>query len=134
LGGRIPAAYRIPIPRQIAFPAHLPVGLRDILARCLEFEPGDRYPDAALLAEDLRRHLSDLPLRGVANRSRLERWRKWRRRRPHALGVIVLLLAVAGGAAFAGVQALRQRDAEARENLRQAEAALREGQESLKRH
>ena len=36
----------------------------------------DRYPDAAALAGDLRRHLADLPLRGVPNRSWAERWRQ----------------------------------------------------------
>ena len=40
-------------------PSGVPVGLADIVARCLAFDPRDRYPDAALLAEDLRRHLAD---------------------------------------------------------------------------
>jgi serine/threonine protein kinase/tetratricopeptide (TPR) repeat protein len=60
------------------------VGLADIAAKCLAPDPDDRYPDAATLAEDLRRHLNDLPLRGVPNRSPAERLRKWRRRRPPA--------------------------------------------------
>src|SRR5262249_14287405 len=63
------------------------VGLADIIHKCLAHEPKDRYPDAASLATDLRRHLSDLPLLGDHNRSLAERWRKWRRRRPHALTV-----------------------------------------------
>jgi serine/threonine protein kinase/Flp pilus assembly protein TadD len=78
------------------------VGLSDVVARCLKTDPGERYPNAAALADDLRRHLADLPLRGVRNRSLPERWRKWRRRRPHALGaagVLALLLAAAGFAA-----------------------------------
>ena len=56
------------------------VGLADIIARCLADWPADRYPNAAALADDLRRHLEHQPLRGVANRSPVERWRKWRRR------------------------------------------------------
>ncbi len=60
-------------------------GLTDLVARCLSERPADRYPSAAALAEDLRRHLNDLPLRGVPNRSLRERWRKWRRRRPEDL-------------------------------------------------
>jgi len=60
-------------------------GLADIVRRCLAVKPAERYLDAATLADDLRRHLNDLPLRGVANRSFRERWRKWRRRRPSAL-------------------------------------------------
>jgi serine/threonine protein kinase/Tfp pilus assembly protein PilF len=61
------------------------VGLADIVEKCLAAKPADRYADAAALADDLRRQLSDLPLRGVPNRSLVERWRKWRRRRPAAL-------------------------------------------------
>src|SRR5262249_31050475 len=66
-------------------PAHVSVGLADILAKCLATRPEDRYATAAGLAEDLRRHLADQPLRGAPNRSLAERWRKWRRRRPYQL-------------------------------------------------
>jgi tetratricopeptide (TPR) repeat protein len=103
-------------------------GLADIVARCLEPDPNDRYPDAAALALDLRRHLNDLPLRGVANRSPVERWRKWRRRHPAALARGLLRLAAAGAvvaAVAASVVQYRQRD-------RQIEAALREGREKLR--
>jgi serine/threonine protein kinase/tetratricopeptide (TPR) repeat protein len=61
------------------------VGLADIVQKCLAANPADRYGTAALLADDLRRELDDLPLRGVPNRSLSETWRKWRRRRPAAL-------------------------------------------------
>ena len=57
-------------------------GLADILARSLSRDPGARYPDAAALAVDLRRHLEHLPLVGVPNRSLAERWHKWWRRHP----------------------------------------------------
>src|SRR5205085_8844896 len=62
-----------------------PAGLTDILDRCTAADPAARYPTAAVLAADLRRHLADLPLKGVRNRSLAERWGKWRRRRPAAL-------------------------------------------------
>ena len=61
------------------------VGLADIVEKCTANKPDDRYHDAAALADDLRRYLSEQPLRGVANRSMIESWRKWRRRRPAAL-------------------------------------------------
>jgi tetratricopeptide (TPR) repeat protein len=61
-------------------PPGVSVGLADILHKCLASKPSARYPDAAALADDLRRHLNDLPLRGVANRSPLERWHKRQRR------------------------------------------------------
>ena len=74
------------------------VGLADILACCLTDDPRQRYADASALATDLRCHLADLPLRGVANRSLRERWRKWRRRRPYRPALFVLALAVLAGA------------------------------------
>jgi len=61
------------------------IGLADIVEKCVASKPADRYANAGALADDLRRHLSDLPLCGVPNRSMVERWRKWRRRRPAAL-------------------------------------------------
>ena len=83
-------------------------GLADIVQKCLASKADDRYFDAATLADDLRRHLNDLPLRGVANRSYRERWRKWRRRRPFALArgtawlftLAALVVASASGYAF----------------------------------
>lgn len=77
-------------------------GLADILARCLAPEPADRYPDAQSVADDLRRHLADLPLRGVPNRSPLELWRKWRRRRPRSVAWLAGALAAAAALTVAG--------------------------------
>ncbi len=99
LAGTLPGTNAIPLSqcnRQVSR------GLSDIVARCLAGDQRDRYPSAAALASDLRRHLADLPLLGVRNHSPLERWRKWRRRRPHALIVasaLVLVLVAAGLAA-----------------------------------
>lgn len=74
-------------------------GLADVLARCTAPAAADRYPTAGEAAADLRRHLADLPLKGVGNRSLVERWGKWRRRRPFAapLGMAVAALLVIGG-------------------------------------
>ncbi|HVK13004.1 MAG TPA: serine/threonine-protein kinase [Gemmataceae bacterium] len=76
-----------------------PVGLADVLARCTSADPQTRYATAGDVAADLRRHLGDLPLKGVKNRSLPERWGKWRRRRPHVLPLaltLVALLAIGG--------------------------------------
>ena len=81
--------------------AEVSTGFADIIDRCLASNPADRYADAEELSNDLRRHLNDLPLSGVANRSLTERWRKWRRRRPHLLAIyaltaIVIFVAIVG--------------------------------------
>ncbi|MHB1424274.1 MAG: serine/threonine-protein kinase [Gemmataceae bacterium] len=102
------------------------VGLADVVARCLRPAPERRYRTAADLAIDLRRHLTDLPLRGVPNRSWSERWRKWRRRRPYALPLWGLLLAAALGSGLAIVHVSRQAN--------KAHLALRDGQIHLDRH
>jgi eukaryotic-like serine/threonine-protein kinase len=104
-------------------------GLRDVLTRCLRPEPAKRYPSAALLAEDLRRHLTHRPLVGVRNRSLAERWRKWRRRRPQALWLSLLVAACLAAAGAAGALSVRQA-AQRRESAREAlEQGLRQAEE-----
>ncbi len=90
--------------------AGVSVGLQDILSKCLAPKACDRYEDSSTLAVDLRRELDDLPLRGVRNRSLLERWRKWRRRRPGVLAwaVVGLVIALSLGAALAATAAVYQ--------------------------
>jgi serine/threonine protein kinase/Flp pilus assembly protein TadD len=86
-------------------------GLADLVNRCLAPDPADRYPDAATLAADLRRHLQDLPLRGVRNRSPAERLAKWRRRHPAAMawGATAAAAALAlGGFAMLDLQGAGQ--------------------------
>jgi serine/threonine protein kinase len=72
-------------PRSTRFAPEVSTGLGDVVRKCLATDPDDRYPDAASLAEDLRRHMADLPLRGVSNRNLRERWTKWCRRQPDRL-------------------------------------------------
>ena len=102
-------------------------GLSDILGKCLEIDPARRYTTAADLAADLHRHLANQPLCGVRNRSLLERWRKWRGRRPQALvsgllaGAVLItlsVLVVVAGVLVAG-------------RYREARAALEEGKVCL---
>jgi eukaryotic-like serine/threonine-protein kinase len=105
-------------------------GLADIVAKCLATEPVDRYRDAALLADDLRRHLNDQPLRGVANRSPVERWRKWRRRQPAAMtrwAALLAICAAAIGVLFVGKAYYTQR-------VREAENALVDGRKLRSDH
>ena len=75
--------------------------LADVIARTMATDPGDRYANASALVEDLRRYLADLSPRGVRDRNLIERWRRWRRRRPHALALLVMGIAVASVAGLA---------------------------------
>ena len=76
------------------------------------------------------RHLNNQPLHGVANRSPVERWRKWRRRRPATLGKVLFSLA-ALAAMLAALSVLIVQD---RRVSRGIEIALDEGREHLRSH
>jgi serine/threonine protein kinase/tetratricopeptide (TPR) repeat protein len=104
------------------------VGLADIVEKSLAIRSCDRYQSAAALANDLRRHLSDLPLEGVANRSLTEAWRKWRRRRPASLARWAACVAIAAAlAAGIGTSYLTR-------SLDQQLAILRLGQRAVELH
>lgn len=92
---------RWPAPRRCN--AAITPAVEAILNKCLAVDPAVRYPTAVELADDLQRHLSDLPLWHAANGSLAERLGKWRRRHPRlasattaaaAAGVICAALAV----------------------------------------
>jgi serine/threonine protein kinase len=122
LGGPVPPPAGKPVPPS-RVNREVPTGLADILAKCLSVSPQERYATAADLAADLRRQLADQPLVGVRNRSLLERWRKWRRRRPHSLllgGLLTAaLIATAAATALFALHFDQQHDV--------ADAALVEG-------
>ncbi len=106
--------------------ARMTSGLSALLRRCLATDPAERYTSATELAADLRRHLANQPLRGVANRSLLERWRKWRLRSPSTLPLTLLVLFTV---LSAGLLALH-----VRHQIDRAESVLREGNERLEQH
>jgi serine/threonine protein kinase len=70
--------------------------LEDLIRKCLASDPDERYPSGSALAEDLRLHMADRPLRFAPNRSLRERWRKWCRRRPYEWFRAKALLITAG--------------------------------------
>jgi len=124
LGGALPAPADRPGEQLRRCNPRVTVGLADLLGRCLSADAAQRYRSAAELAADLRRHLADQPLHGVANRSPAERWRKWRSRRPLALPLFGLLLAGVVAAGLLVVHVARQ--------TRTAEASLRQGEDHLR--
>jgi serine/threonine protein kinase/tetratricopeptide (TPR) repeat protein len=124
LGGPLPFAPGRP-PALHRHNVLVSVGLSDILEKCLAPAAADRYADAAGLARDLRAHLADRPLHGVRNRSWVERYHKWRRRRPTALRTALVLTALVGVLTVLTVGAVTQWSQLAGE----AEHALQEGRQ-----
>ena len=121
LSGRPPAPDAPPL---VGLNPHVTPGLSDVVAKCLASRAEDRYIHPRSLADDLRRHLTDEPLAGVANRSVGERWRKWRRRRPHAGAV--------AAAAIATLMLLALAWQFAHDRHQQAQAALADGQRLMR--
>ncbi len=78
----------------------VPEALDRVVLRCLEKEPAARYPTALALRHELERFLRGEPLQ-VQPPTLAQRWRRWRRRRP-ALLLVLLAVALATplGAAF----------------------------------
>ncbi|HEV3255964.1 MAG TPA: tetratricopeptide repeat protein [Gemmataceae bacterium] len=102
------------------------IGLADLISKCLAPNPRDRFPSAEAVAADLRRHLADLPMRGVGNRSFAERWQKWRRRRPSLLPLCFLVLSLAAATVLAGFHG--------NQRLRHARTALVVGSNYLQKN
>jgi serine/threonine protein kinase/tetratricopeptide (TPR) repeat protein len=100
LSGQVPM--QSPPPRLELCNPQVSVGLADIIQKCLARDPRGRYRDPAALASDLRRHLAHLPLKGVPNGSWSERWRKWRKRKPHGLVIPLLVLLLLATSLIAG--------------------------------
>jgi serine/threonine protein kinase len=105
-------------------------GLADIVGKCLQPDADQRYASMKELADDLRRHLANLPLLGVRNRSLRERWRKWRVRRPHSMALAVMMLSLFAALAAVGFGA----STKIQERARLAESALRDGRLQMSQH
>jgi serine/threonine-protein kinase len=99
-------------PRQLQ--PGLPRDLDTICLKCLQKEPGGRYPSAAELADDLGRHLHGEPIRARPV-GPLERGLKWARRRPTAAAlaaaVVALTVGLAAGGTWVWQQAASRREA-----------------------
>jgi tetratricopeptide (TPR) repeat protein len=125
LGGSLSLREREAAPSLRRHNPQVSAGLAALVAKCLADDPSRRYPSATAVAADLRRHLDDFPLHGVADRNVAERWRKWRRRRPLALPVFGLLATAVVTGTWSLHHAVRQSE--------QARAALQAGEEYVQR-
>jgi WD40 repeat protein/serine/threonine protein kinase/Tfp pilus assembly protein PilF len=116
-------------PRPRAVNPSLPRDLETIVLKAIAREPGQRYPTAGELADDLKRFLDDRPIR-ARRAGALERGWRWCRRNPRAAlmtaALTILGLATAVGVPV-GVVLDRQRQ-EALANLERAEQAEKEAQ------
>jgi serine/threonine-protein kinase len=75
----------------------LPAELRTILGKCLEPDPGLRYPSAAALAEDLWRFNSGVPIQGSPSSLLARQWRRVRRHLRVTLGSALIAASLFGG-------------------------------------
>jgi eukaryotic-like serine/threonine-protein kinase len=100
--------------------------LDNIVAKALEKAPAERYATVAALADDLRRHLDDLPVVARAGTLRHRARKFLRRNRPMVSAAAVVALVLLGGiftTVWQAREAARQRD-RALVQLQRAEASL----------
>ncbi len=101
--------------------------LGTIIDKCLAPKLSDRYQSAEHLAIDLRRHNEQLPLRFAANRSPMNRIRKWVRRHPGVKSMSTLVVALGLLLALSvGFGLIRSRKIALRDSLDQHQRLLAE--------
>ena len=97
--------------------SHIPQGLANIVAKCLQPAPTDRYSTAEELCEDLRRHECNQPLLHAGRAPMRERFQKWVRRHPKLTSATAVstaaavILSVVALFAFVKSREVAQRDA-----------------------
>ncbi len=82
---------RAKAPRIRGFHRKISRSVEAIIAKCMQFDPEQRYADVEQLKEDIDRQLDHLPLRHLREPSLKDRWRKWTRR--HSWMVTAAMLA-----------------------------------------
>jgi serine/threonine protein kinase len=112
----------------------VPAELEVIVLKALEKNPADRYATAQELADDLRRFLTDQPIR--ARRPSLwQRGGKWRRRHKSVLSALLAVTSFAGLCLLAGAVWFSSRLQDERNNaLAQGEVAREERDNARAEH
>ncbi|MET0552696.1 MAG: serine/threonine-protein kinase [Vicinamibacteria bacterium] len=107
--------------------------LDTIVLRALHREPARRYPSAAALAEDLRRHLDGQPVLARPDSARYRAGKFVRRHRLGLTAAVLVLVSLVGGLSVALVQARRARAEAARARV-EAERARSEVVRNTRMH
>ena len=120
LGGTGAASFGEKTPRLRRSNPEVSIELDEIIRKCLDVRPSGRHRSAADLADDLRRHLSELPLREASGRSDAQGKRTGRR--PHTFNyrsaaLLLLFALVMAGIAWFLVSSHRQRIRDIRATL-----------------
>jgi WD40 repeat protein len=110
----------------------VPRDLATICLKCLEKDPGKRYGNAGALAEDLRRFLAGEPIM-ARPAGPIERMRKWGRRHPGRVALIVVL-ALFTCIAVGGILAYNSRLREAAIVARNAATEAEEQKALVQKH
>src|SRR5262249_28398100 len=95
-GAQIEQVLRVGPTRPSKCDPHIPRDLETIVLKCLAKEPARRYGSADALAEDLRRFLSDRPIKARRATAAEQLWR-WRRRNPALAAALAAAAAIFGG-------------------------------------
>jgi len=108
----------------------IPRDLETIVLKAMAKEPGDRYPTARAMGEDLKRYLEDRPI--LARRSTpVERFWRWCRRDPGlaaasiSAATLTTILAIGGTAAALIYRDQVKQIADDRDRIKQSEAGER---------
>src|SRR5206468_1628483 len=109
-------------PRPRRLDRSIPSELETIVLKAMEKNPADRYATAQELADDLRRWLSDQPIR-AQRPTLLQRAGKWLRRHPALVRSAMLMVLLAAGTSATGAWLLWQEKEQTRREKERADQA-----------
>ncbi len=111
---------------------HIPRDLETICLKAMSKEPGQRYPTAQELADDLRRFLKGEPIKARPV-GRMERAVRWAKRRPAVAGLLALLALVLA-VSLPGLTILWLQASAAQKKAENKSDEARKGREAAQQH